>query len=128
LALCFSNSFLRTLEHFCKLLHCNLRIFGGGLDVASWRRAHVGVRQNRLDSRKDRSKSGKYLVAITGEISLLGCFVKTATPFPSIEPVNLKIASAGEVFNVQGAVVYVLPAKGMGIKFSAISPGNQAIL
>jgi PilZ domain len=73
-------------------------------------------------------KSGKYVVAVTSEISLLGCFIKTATPFPPGETVNLRITYDGKVFSVQGAVVYVLPTNGMGINFSAVPPSDQAIL
>jgi hypothetical protein len=74
------------------------------------------------------AKSGKYLVAVTGEISRLGCFVKTATPFPSGETVGLKITHEGITFAVTGIVVYTLSGKGIGIAFGAIPIDDQRIL
>ncbi len=74
------------------------------------------------------ARSGKYLVAITAEISRLGCFVKTMTPFTSGEAVTVKITYNGQALSAAGKVVYVLPAKGMGINFSAIAADDQLVL
>ena len=74
------------------------------------------------------AKSGKYLVAVTGEISRLGCFVKTATPFPSGESVGLRITHDGKAFAVTGMVVYAASGKGMGIVFGAIPIDDQRVL
>lgn len=74
------------------------------------------------------TKSGKYLVAITAEISQLGCFVKTMTPFTSGEPIDITITYSGRAFTAPGIVIYGLPAKGMGINFGAISNNDQRVL
>jgi PilZ domain len=74
------------------------------------------------------AKSGKYLVAVTGEISRRGCFVKTATPFPTGESVSLRITHDGKAFAVTGMVVYALHGKGMGIVFGVIPSDDQRIL
>ena len=74
------------------------------------------------------AKSGKHLIAVTGEISRLGCFVKTATPFPSGESVSLRITHDGMAFAVTGMVVHSVSGKGMGIVFGAISIDDQRVL
>ena len=74
------------------------------------------------------AKLGKCLIAVTGEISRLGCFVKTATPFPSGESVSLRITHDGVAFAVTGIVVYSVSSKGMGIVFGAISIDDQRVL
>jgi hypothetical protein len=74
-------------------------------------------------------ESDRYLVAVTGEISRLGCFVKTTTPFAQKgEAVNLKITFNGEVFAATGSVVYVSPTQGIGIAFCTIQADNQTVL
>jgi hypothetical protein len=74
-------------------------------------------------------ESDRYLVAVTGEISRLGCFVKTTTPFAQKgEAVNLKITFNGEVFAARGSVFYVSPTKGIGIAFCTIQADNQTVL
>jgi hypothetical protein len=74
------------------------------------------------------AKSSKYLIAVTGEISLHGCFVKTTTPFACEEAVRIRITSSGRAFVVTGTVVYALSAKGMGIRFGPISAEDQRVL
>src|ERR1700722_9333723 len=74
------------------------------------------------------ARSGKYLVAIAAEISRLGCFVKTMTPFASGEAVNVKITYSSRAFSAPGRVIYVLAAKGMGITFGAIPADDQLVL
>lgn len=73
-------------------------------------------------------RTGESLTAPTREISRFGCFVKTTTPFPSGETVNLRITESGREFAVSGEVAYVLPTQGMGIAFGAIPVGDQAVL
>ena len=65
---------------------------------------------------------------LTLEISRLGCFVKTATPFPSGESVSLRITHDGIAFAVTGMVVYAASGKGMGIVFGAIPIDDQRVL
>jgi Tfp pilus assembly protein PilZ len=72
--------------------------------------------------------SRKHLVAVTGELSRLGCFVKTTTPFPIGETVNVRINYDSREIAVPGEVAYVLPTKGMGIAFGAVAATDQAVL
>jgi hypothetical protein len=74
------------------------------------------------------SESGTYLVAVTGEISRLGCFVKTTTPIAKGKAVNVRITFDGKVFAATGSVVYVLPTQGIGIAFGTIQTDNQTVL
>lgn len=74
------------------------------------------------------AESGKYLVAVTGDINRFGCFVKTTTPFPIGDPVSLKMTYDGRTLAIPGRVVYVQPTEGMGIAFDAIAASDQAIL
>jgi hypothetical protein len=73
-------------------------------------------------------RSGQHLVAVTGELARLGCFVKTTTPFPVGEAVNVRITYDDREFMVSGAVVYVLSSEGMGIAFGAITDSDAAVL
>ena len=74
------------------------------------------------------SKSGKYLIALTGQLGRLGCFVKTATSFPAGEKVVLTTTHDAREFTVSGEVVYARPAEGMGIAFDAIAIDGQTVL
>lgn len=72
--------------------------------------------------------SGQYLVASTWELGRFGCFLKTKAPLPAGETVRLRITYELKEFIAAGEVVYVLPAKGMGIAFRGIPSGNQSVL
>ncbi|PYU69562.1 MAG: hypothetical protein DMG49_13060 [Acidobacteria bacterium] len=67
------------------------------------------------------------VVAQTTELSRLGCFVQTATPYPKGTRVHIEVAEAGTRFVASGAVAYVT-VEGMGVVFSLVEPDNQAIL
>jgi len=68
------------------------------------------------------------IVARTAEISRLGCFVRTPTSVPAGTKISLKITYEGEEFNTSAEVVYVLPQKGMGIKFAVTATKDEAML
>lgn len=70
----------------------------------------------------------KHLVAVTGELSRLGCFVRTTTPFDSGEAVTVRITYDGREIAVSGHVAYALPTKGMGIAFGEVAASDQAVL
>jgi len=71
--------------------------------------------------------SSQIVVAQTTELSRLGCFVQTATPYPKGTRVHIEVAEAGTRFVASGAVAYVT-VEGMGVVFSLVEPDNQAIL
>jgi len=60
--------------------------------------------------------SSQIVVAQTTELSRLGCFVQTATPYPKGTRVHIEVAEAG------------VTVEGMGVVFSLVEPDNQAIL
>jgi hypothetical protein len=73
-------------------------------------------------------RSGQHLVAVTGELARLGCFVKTTTPFPVGEAVNVRITYDDREVMVPGEVVYARPPQGMGIAFGTVAAGDAAVL
>lgn len=72
-------------------------------------------------------ESEKQVTAITGDLSIFGCFIETATPFPRGTKVRLRINHHGSTFAAIGQVSYSKPA-GMGIRFGTIEPAHQQTL
>jgi hypothetical protein len=73
-------------------------------------------------------QSERQLAALTNDISLTGCSVKTGTPFPKGATVKLRIWHAGMNFYAEGKVAYSHPKTGMGIAFTAIEASGMPIL
>lgn len=73
-------------------------------------------------------QSGRHLAALTKNLSLSGCSVKTMTPFPEGAKVRLRIWHSGLNFISMGRVVYSRPSSRMGIVFTAMLPGSQPVL
>jgi hypothetical protein len=73
-------------------------------------------------------QSGIGLEATTGDIGLFGCFVETATPFRGGRRIALKITHDNRTFSAAGEVTYALADRGMSIAFTALAPGDYAIL
>jgi hypothetical protein len=69
-----------------------------------------------------------YIIASTTGLSRFGCFVTTRVTMPIGTTVGLKITHEGRVFNASGEVVYVLPERGIGIKFIPAEPSDVAVL
>jgi hypothetical protein len=69
-----------------------------------------------------------YIVASTAELSRYGCFVTTDVSLPIGTNVSLKITYEDKVFNASGEVAYVLPERGMGIRFTTTAPEDVALL
>lgn len=67
------------------------------------------------------------VVAITRDLSLSGCFVKTTTPFAKGTEVRVRISCSGADFAAIGNVTDVT-REGMGIEFAEIQPKDQAII
>ncbi len=70
----------------------------------------------------------KQLAAHTEDLSLLGCFVETTTPFAEDTKVRLRISRGGLNFVAQGKVTYARPNDGMGIEFISVEPSSLTIL
>jgi|SRR5208282_1022773 len=62
------------------------------------------------------------------EISLHGCYLETPSPFAELSSVFVKIFYADEYFEAKGTVVYVKPAKGMGLEFRDLKPHCRIVL
>jgi len=73
-------------------------------------------------------QSEKQLAAHIANLSLLGCFVETVTPFPEGTNVRLKISHASVNLIAIGKVAYSRPQSGMGVAFTTIEPSNVPIL
>jgi hypothetical protein len=71
--------------------------------------------------------SRRKLLAITRDLSLSGCFVKTTTPFAEGTTVWARITYSGE-FAAIGKVTSDVTSAGMGIVFVEITPSDQAVI
>jgi PilZ domain len=64
----------------------------------------------------------------TSDLSLFGCHVITATPWPIGTKVRVRISHKGAAFAATGNVAHVQPGAGMGILFTRIGPAEQTVL
>jgi len=69
-----------------------------------------------------------HFVASTKDLSVFGCSVETATPFPENTKVSLRITRGGVNFVAQGKVAYSRPNSGMGIVFTSVEPSSVSVL
>ena len=68
------------------------------------------------------------IAAITTDVGLHGCFVKTVFSFPVGSMVKVKIVERQRSFSATGEVMYVLTREGMGIRFLNVKAMDFAIL
>lgn len=64
----------------------------------------------------------------TKDLSLYGCGLNTATPFPAGTKVMLKVTCAGQELVAFGKVIYGRRDIGMGIVFTMIEPHDRELL
>ena len=69
-----------------------------------------------------------YIIGPTADLSRFGCFVATNACVPVGTEVSLKITYDGGAFHARGEVTYVLVEKGIGIRFAAAAPEDEALL
>jgi hypothetical protein len=62
------------------------------------------------------------------ELSLHGCYVEMANPFPEGANVMLEICSEKEILEAHATVAYVEPKEGMGLTFGELPPYCAAVL
>lgn len=74
-----------------------------------------------LGSRED-------VIAVTRDLSLSGCFVKTPTPLLKGTEVRITITRPGSDFAAIGSVTGDITGEGMGIEFVEIEPKHQAVI
>lgn len=67
-----------------------------------------------------------HVIGMVVELSRLGCFVRIRVPVPDGTKVRLKLTHGEDEFETSGEVSYLLPEKGVGIKFTEASPGYGA--
>ena|ERR1700740_1579874 len=73
-------------------------------------------------------ESEKQIATLARNLSLFGCFVATATPFPTGTKIRLRITHRGATFSAVGWVVHALEPEGMGIAFGGIEARDREIL
>jgi hypothetical protein len=72
-------------------------------------------------------ESEKQVIAHTGDLSVFGCYIETASPFPRGTKVRIRINHHGATFVALGIVSYSR-SNGMGIRFGTIEPAHQQTL
>jgi hypothetical protein len=72
--------------------------------------------------------SGSQIRERSKDLSLYGCGVSTATPFPAGTKVMLKMAYGREKITFFGKVIYGRQDIGMGIVFTTVEPEDQKLL
>lgn len=72
--------------------------------------------------------TARQLIALTRDLSLGGCFVRTKNAFPEGTEVSVRITALGEEFSAIGRVTANINPEGMGIQFVEIDPKNQAVI
>jgi hypothetical protein len=73
-------------------------------------------------------KSHDRITAITTNIGLHGCFVKTVFSLPVGSTVKVKIIVQDRCFSATGEVTYVLTRDGIGIRFLDVRAADFAVL
>jgi PilZ domain len=112
------------------------RFAGAKRQPCDGRDDHVGVKERRESPRLRCSGSVEFqaeggtarMWGILTDISLHGCYVKMSNTFPVDTKVDLVLKSCGLRIQTAGRVRASYPALGMGIRFSAIDPAEQAHL
>jgi hypothetical protein len=72
-------------------------------------------------------ESERQVMAHTGDLSMFGCFIETAEPFPRGAKIRMRINHHGSTFVALG---YVSNSRstGMGVRFSTVEPAHQQTL
>jgi len=73
-------------------------------------------------------QSEAHLAAHIRDISLFGCFVETAEPFPPGTKLRFRIMRGGATVSGVGRVAFARPGSGMGIHFITVEPAGQPAL
>jgi hypothetical protein len=67
-------------------------------------------------------------VLFTRDLSMGGCFVKTAVPLPKGSRIRVRIEHAGAEFTAMARVTDNVSAEGMGVEFIEMEPKDRATL
>lgn len=71
--------------------------------------------------------SEKQITAVTGDLSVFGCYIETPSPFPRGTKVRVRINHRGATFVALGIISYS-QSTGMGVRFGTIEPAHQQTL
>ncbi len=80
------------------------------------------------DAEVTEISSDTKLAAKTSDLSIGGCFLDMLNPSPQGTDVRITISHEGATFTALGSVVFILPNMGMGVLFTSVEHGQQAIL
>lgn len=65
---------------------------------------------------------------LVSDLSPYGCHVSTQQMWPIGSKVRIRIESDDKAFSAMARIVYDLPMLGMGVAFTEIAAGDQAVL
>jgi hypothetical protein len=74
------------------------------------------------------AQSGSRIPASVSDIGLRGCFVEANHPLPVGAVAKVRISKDAKSFEAQARVVYCMPAKGMGLVFTAVELDQHRVL
>lgn len=72
--------------------------------------------------------SDVHVAAGVSELSLHGCYLDMANPFPLSSQLGIKIFAENEVFQSKGRIIYLHPGIGAGVAFLDVAPEFRAVL
>ena|SRR5258707_11062946 len=75
----------------------------------------------------DENAHGTLTVRVS-EISLNGCYLQTASPFPVGASLFVKVFAEGSFFEARATVAYAQPGMGMGVAFRDLKPYFVSVL
>jgi hypothetical protein len=75
----------------------------------------------------DERAQGTLAVRVS-EISLNGCYLQTASPFPTGTSLLIKVFAEGSFFEVHATVAYAHAGSGMGVAFRDLKPYFVSVL
>jgi hypothetical protein len=124
----------RALSPTRRSSHCDIRFMDF---MAHWSARKIGQIEERRPAVRfyfgaiaeiTDLESLEQIVAITRDLSVSGCFIKTATPFRQGTEVRVRIRSAGSEVDAIGKVTGNVSPEGMGIEFFEVGPEERAII
>jgi CheY-like chemotaxis protein len=83
-----------------------------------------GTQVNSPDAEKDDPPVACRLT----DLSMGGCYLEIASPFPTATRVTLSMRAAGVDLRAEGVVRVMHPDKGMGVQFTQSTPEHRAVL
>jgi len=100
--------------------HAGLRFLQVSPEVS--RQLRNWLKQNSPDAEQDDPPIRCQLT----DLSLGGCYLEMASPFPVSSRVTLSMRAAGVEIRAQGVVRVMHPEKGMGVEFTQTTPEHRA--